>query len=114
MPKTVSTPPRNETVISHAGIFAAEHLDTGTRLLLDHLPRRSGPQRIVDLGCGNGVLGVRAAMENPQAEVTFVDESYRAVVSAQATFRANLGQERAAQFVVGNGLLHLENNAPVK
>jgi len=66
----------------------------------------------VDLGCGNGILGVRAAIRNPKSEITFVDESYRAVASAEATFRANLGPERKAQFVVGNGLFDLADNRP--
>ena len=111
-PKTYTVLPGHEVVTNHAGVFAAERLDAGARLLLEHLPRRDGPQRIVDLGCGNGVLGVRAAIGSPQAEITFVDESYRAVASAEATFRANLGPERMAHFVVGNGLFDLGNGAP--
>ena len=111
-PKTYTVIPGHEVVTNHAGVFAAERLDGGTRLLLEHLPRRDGPQRIVDLGCGNGILGVRAAIGSPKAEITFVDESYRAVASAEATFRANLGPERMAHFVVGNGLFDLANGAP--
>ena len=111
-PKTYTVIPGHEVVTSHAGVFAAERLDGGARLLLEHLPHRDGPHRIVDLGCGNGVLGVRAASRSPNAEVTFVDESYRAVASAEATFRVNLGPERMAHFVVGNGLFDLENGVP--
>jgi 23S rRNA (guanine1835-N2)-methyltransferase len=111
-PKTYTLNPGGEVVINHAGVFAAERLDGGARLLLEHLPRRAGPQRIVDLGCGNGVLGVRAAIRSPNAEIAFIDESYRAVASAQATFRANLGPDRMAHFVVGNGLFDLEKGAP--
>jgi 16S rRNA (guanine1207-N2)-methyltransferase len=110
-PKTYVIPD-HEVVISHAGVFGGERLDTGTGFLLEHLPRRSGRHRIVDLGCGNGILGVRAAMRNPNAEVTFVDGSYRAMASAEATFRANLGPERPAHFLVGNGLFDLASGAP--
>jgi 16S rRNA (guanine1207-N2)-methyltransferase len=111
-PKTYTVTPRYEVVTSHAGVFAAERLDGGARLLLEHLPCRRGPLRIVDLGCGNGILGVRAAICSPQAEITFVDESYRAVASAEATFRANVGAERVAHFIVGNGLFDLTNGVP--
>ena len=111
-PKTYTLIPGQEVVTNHAGVFAAERLDGGARLLLEHLPRREGPQRMVDLGCGNGVLGMKAALVNPKAEVAFVDESYRAVASAEATFRANLGPERIAHFVVGNGLFDLGSGAP--
>jgi len=109
-PRTYTTS-TGEVVISHAGVFGGERVDIGTQLLLDHLPSSRGAARIADLGCGNGVLGVRAAMANPRAEVTFVDESYRAVASAEATFRANLPAERSAKFIVGNGLFDLEDNA---
>ena len=111
-PKTYTVISGHEVVTNHAGVFAAERLDGGARLLLEHLPRRDGLHRIVDLGCGNGILGVRAAITCPKAEITFVDESYRAVASAQATFRANLGPERIARFVVGNGLFDLGSGAP--
>src|SRR5262249_22275942 len=70
------------------------------------------PLRVVDLGCGNGVLGVRIAFNNPNAEVTFIDESYRAVASAEATFRANLGHERTARFLLRNGMFEMANGAP--
>jgi len=111
-PRTYTVIPGDQVVTNHAGVFAAERLDAGACLLLEHLPRRDGPHRIVDLGCGNGVLGVKAAIGSPEAEVTFVDESYRAVASAEATFRANLGAKRRAHFVVGNGLFDLEYGAP--
>ncbi|MFE4924256.1 methyltransferase [Streptomyces sp. NPDC056661] len=92
------------TVVNHAGIFCAERLDLGTRFFLSHLPERSGPDRIVDLGCGNGVVGTSAALANPEATVTFIDESYQAVASAAATFRANLGTDAEATFLVGDGM----------
>ncbi|GAA0687705.1 methyltransferase [Kitasatospora atroaurantiaca] len=92
------------TVTNHAGIFCAERLDIGTRFFLRNLPKRHGPERVVDLGCGNGVVGTAAALANPEAEVLFVDESYQAVASAEATFRANAGAGAVAEFRVGDGL----------
>ncbi|WP_344117467.1 methyltransferase [Streptomyces blastmyceticus] len=97
-------PMSGRTVVNHAGIFCAERLDIGTRFFLGHLPRRRGPEHVVDLGCGNGVVGTAAALANPAAEVTFVDESFQAVASAEATFRANAGAGAAASFRVGDGL----------
>ncbi|KPC81063.1 methyltransferase [Streptomyces sp. NRRL S-4] len=92
------------TVTNHAGIFCAERLDIGTRFFLKHLPERTGPDRVVDLGCGNGVLGTSAVLANPDATVTFVDESYRAVASAEATFHDNTGPGAEASFLVGDGM----------
>lgn len=97
-------PVSGRTVTNHAGVFCADRLDIGTRFFLGHLPARSGPDRVVDLGCGNGVVGLSAALANPEATVTFIDESYQAVASAEETFRANAGPGAEAAFVVGDGL----------
>ncbi|WP_217213490.1 methyltransferase [Streptomyces sp. AC550_RSS872] len=91
------------TVVNHAGVFCADRLDIGTRFFLGHLPGGKGPQRVVDLGCGNGVVGTAMALANPDAEVLFVDESFQAVASAEATYKAN-GVPGHAEFRVGDGM----------
>ena len=92
------------TVTNHAGVFSAERLDLGTRLLLQHLPQLSGPTRVVDLGCGNGVVGTTVAAQAAEAEITFVDESHQAVASARATFAAGADPAGKAEFLLGDGL----------
>ncbi|MGW3108114.1 methyltransferase [Streptomyces sp. NPDC001100] len=91
------------TVVNHAGVFCAERLDIGTRFLLQHLPSSRGRRRVVDLGCGNGVVGTAVSLADPEAEVLFVDESFQAVASAEATYKAN-GVPGHAEFRVGDGL----------
>ncbi|MET8163365.1 methyltransferase [Streptomyces sp. NPDC005329] len=90
-------------VVNHAGVFCADRLDLGTRFLLQHLPTTSGTCRVVDLGCGNGIVGTAVALANPEAEVLFTDESFQAVASAEATYKAN-GVPGHAEFRVGDGL----------
>jgi len=96
-------PVSGRTVVNHAGVFCADRLDIGTRFFLGHLPETRGARRVVDLGCGNGVVGTAVALANPRAEVLFVDESFQAVASAEATYRAN-GVPGHAEFRVGDGL----------
>jgi 16S rRNA (guanine1207-N2)-methyltransferase len=91
------------TVVNHAGVFCADRLDIGTRFFLEHLPQVRGARRVVDLGCGNGVVGTAVALADPEAEVLFVDESFQAVASAEETYRAN-GVPGHAEFRVGDGL----------
>ncbi|WP_306970929.1 methyltransferase [Streptomyces afghaniensis] len=91
------------TVVNHAGVFCAERLDIGTRFFLEHLPSGGGGRRVVDLGCGNGVVGTAVALADPAAEVLFVDESFQAVASAEATYKANAVAGHA-EFRVGDGL----------
>ncbi len=95
-------PASGHTVVNHAGVFCADRLDIGTRFFLAHLPA-PGAGRVVDLGCGNGVVGTAVALADPTAEVLFVDESFQAVASAEATYKAN-GVPGHAEFRVGDGL----------
>lgn len=95
-------PVSGRTVVNHAGVFCADRLDIGTRFFLRHLPAGRGG-RVVDLGCGNGVVGTAMALADPKAEVLFVDESFQAVASAQDTYRAN-DVNGQAEFRVGDGL----------
>lgn len=90
-------------LVNHANLFCREGLDIGTRAFLPHLPQHVDARRVADLGCGNGVLGIAYALNNPQAELTLVDESYMAVQSAQENWRAALG-ERPATIRAGDGL----------
>lgn len=91
-------------VTNYAGVFCADRLDIGTRFFLQYLPVTHGGDHIVDLGCGNGVIGTAAALANPTAQLTFIDESYQAVASAKATFESNVATSVDAQFVVGDAM----------
>ncbi|MER6446040.1 50S rRNA methyltransferase [Streptomyces venezuelae] len=96
------------SVVNHAGIFCADRLDVGTRFFLQNLPTNTDGARVVDLGCGNGVVGTAVQAHDPDAEVVFTDESYQAVASARATYRANIREgRRTAEFHVGDGVAML-------
>ncbi|AKH19361.1 methyltransferase [Sedimenticola thiotaurini] len=90
-------------LVNHANVFSRDKLDIGTRLLLEHIPADNGYRDIIDLGCGNGVVGLIAAQHNPAATIHFVDESAMAVASAQATY-AGAGLPNPARFVQGDAL----------
>nr|WP_233534851.1 methyltransferase [Streptomyces sp. CRB46] len=96
-------PVSGRTVVNHAGVFCADRLDIGTRFLLGHLPDTRRFRRVVDLGCGNGVVGTAVALADPDAEVLFTDESFQAVASAEATYGAS-GAAGRAEFRVADGL----------
>ncbi|KOU34392.1 50S rRNA methyltransferase [Streptomyces sp. WM6373] len=97
------------TAVNHAGIFCADRLDVGTRFFLQSIPTNTNGARVVDLGCGNGIVGTAVAVADPRAEIVFTDESYQAVASAKATFRANVHRERErADFLVGDGVAMLD------
>lgn len=80
---------------SGPNVFSREKLDQGTRLLLENLPSSERRLEILDVGCGNGVLALVAALRHPAGRVRGLDESYQAVVSARGNAaRAGLGADR--------------------
>ena len=90
-------------LLNHANVFCREGLDIGTRAFLPHLPKNLGTARVADLGCGNGVLAIASAMQNPDAHYTLVDESFMAVQSAAENWHAALG-DREVTVRAGDGL----------
>jgi len=98
-------------IINHAGVFSRDSLDIGTRFFLQHLPDTDTFEDIVDLGCGNGVVGLIAAEKNPSATIHFVDESFMAVASAEANFREAFGGSRNATFQATDCLAGVQKNS---
>lgn len=90
-------------LINHANVFCRDGLDIGTRAFLPYLPKNLGTARVADLGCGNGVLAIASALDNPDARYTLVDESYMAVQSARENWQAVLG-EREVTIRAADGL----------
>lgn len=71
-----------------AGVFSRAAVDRGTRLLLETVDV-SGARRVLDLGCGYGVMGIVVAARAPHARVTLVDVNPRAVALAAENIALN-------------------------
>lgn len=73
-----------------SGVFSADRLDAGTRLLLAEAPPLgSGERRVLDLGCGWGPIACIAALRSPGADVLAVDVNTRALALAARNAEAN-------------------------
>ncbi len=103
-PVSWKLPATDITLLNHANVFSRDQLDIGTRFLLQHAPHTQGEGVLVDLGCGNGVLGLMAAKQNAQLKVHFVDESYMAIASARQNFKQVDARLERAQFHCTDGL----------
>jgi len=74
--------------ITDSGVFSKSRVDFGSDLLVRSLPPLKG--RVLDLGCGYGVLGISLAALNPGAEVWFTDINERALALCRENFGLNL------------------------
>ena len=95
---------RSFRIVNHASLFSRERLDQGSQLLIEHMPIGEQYRRIVDLGCGNGVLGIIAASLNPAANLLLCDESHMAIASASENFHHAFAQTRSVEFRVDDCL----------
>jgi 16S rRNA G1207 methylase RsmC len=69
------------SLVSGSGVFAQGRVDIGTSVLFRETAPPP-PGRILDLGCGFGVIGLAIAAAVPGATVTGVDVNERAVLLA--------------------------------
>ncbi len=76
----------NKNIRVESNVFSGSKLDIGTRYFFDFIPEGEF-DKILDIGCGNGLIGVKASELHPKATVIFTDESAMAIKSAEYNFR---------------------------
>ncbi|MCL2541878.1 MAG: methyltransferase [Nocardioidaceae bacterium] len=82
MPVTASVWGHELSLVSGSGVFASGRLDIGTSVLFRETDPPTGG-RILDLGCGYGVIGLACAVAAPSASITAVDVNRRALLLAR-------------------------------
>jgi 23S rRNA (guanine1835-N2)-methyltransferase len=98
-PQLVKMDGFEKTFVNHSNLFSREKLDIGSRFFLENIPQ--GPfKKILDLGCANGIIGIKAKLLNPEAKIFFSDESWMAIKSARANYENHFQDE--AQFLWTN------------
>ncbi|MCW2268162.1 MULTISPECIES: class I SAM-dependent methyltransferase [Pseudomonas] len=87
-------------IVTLPGVFSHGRLDRGTALLLEHLDHLP-VGKVLDFGCGAGVLGATLKRRYPQSQVTMLDVDAFAVASSRLTLAAN-GLD--AEVICGDGI----------
>lgn len=77
----------NIEVVSLSGVFSAGKLDAGTKLLLDTIPYTT--KKVLDIGCGAGVIGTIYKKKSPESDVTMSDMSPLAIEATKKTVEKN-------------------------
>ncbi|MEO5376747.1 MAG: class I SAM-dependent methyltransferase [Magnetococcus sp. DMHC-6] len=85
------------------GIFSWQGPDPATLLLLSCLERHNPGKRLLDWGCGNGILGVSLAKRWPETQVVMSDDLCLATHCAQKSVEWN-GLAQQCQIYTEDGL----------
>jgi 16S rRNA G1207 methylase RsmC len=87
---------RELEVVTASGVFSADRLDLGTRVLLREAPSPPAAGNLLDLGCGWGPLALTLGLLSPAAIVWAVDVNERALeLAAENALRAGVQRLRA-------------------
>lgn len=86
-------------IVNYPNSFAFGRLDPGTAFFISHFPFVASSKKVIDLGCGDGVIAMKAAAMWPEAEILCLDESCLAIRSARESF-ADSGFSNNVEFRV--------------
>lgn len=86
------------TLYNQANVFAREKFDIGARFFIQQFSELPQSNNIIDLGCGNGILGIMAKRHQPQSNIHFADESYMAVDSARYNYQKQFPDTEASYY----------------
>ncbi|MGK0442993.1 MAG: 16S rRNA G1207 methylase RsmC [Pseudohongiellaceae bacterium] len=84
----------------------------GARFFIENFKRLSHADSLLDLGCGNGVLGIKAKVLGIADHISFVDESYMAIDSAKNNYLTALGNLDCAEFYQSESLSQVTGVKP--
>ena len=70
---------RDLDLVTAGGVFSPEHVDEGTRILLDSVPPPPATGQLLDLGAGWGPIALSLALQSPDATIWAVDVNERAL-----------------------------------
>jgi len=79
---------QNLSFVSYTGVFSKQGIDFGSNLLLNSLPSFPN-EKVLDLGCGMGVVGCCLAKANPTANVVMSDVKKLGVLAANQNIVLN-------------------------
>ena len=74
---------------TNSGVFSKDKVDYGTKLLLNNIVIHKKSGKLLDLGCGYGVLGVILGENYKNLDIDMVDVNERAVTLANYNLQLN-------------------------
>lgn len=99
------------TLVSIPGVFGHGKIDSGTRILLEHLDTHrfmsdANRARMLDFGCGDGIISLWITLHTG-ANVVALDDNALALKATELTFEANNLNDRLT-IIGSNGLQNVQ------
>ena len=79
---------KNISLYTDNGVFSKEHFDYGSRLLINNFIKEPKTGKVLDLGCGYGVIGIILS-QNKNLFVDMVDVNLRAINLTKENLKLN-------------------------
>ena len=101
------------------GVFSKDRVDFGTNVLLNALPNIEDGKKVLDVGCGYGVIGIALAKSNPKIIVEMIDVNERAVNLVKENIKLN-GLKNANAYLsnlyenVNDSFDYIISNPPIR
>lgn len=125
-PKKDAAPPAVEqfdwkgmTLKQYPGVFSSGHVDYATEFLLSHLTVNDDERKILDIGCGNGIIANFIHSQYDDKQVINLDDSIVALHSAKLNLDASTNDfmwqynlddipEKSQDLIITNPPFHFE------
>lgn len=80
---------RKFSIYSDNGVFSKDKFDYGTRVLLENIDINNLHGKVLDLGCGTGVVGIILGTLNKNIFIDMIDVNERAIELAKENVKLN-------------------------
>lgn len=116
---------QNQDIKQYKGVFSGGKIDTATDYLIKHLNIPTDAKTVLDLACGNGIIGRCILEKDNTKEVHFLDDSHLAMESAKLnlasteaifhhTYHLNYFEDQSLDWIVSNPPFHFEHTIDIE
>ena len=95
-----------ENFISDNGVFSKDTLDYGSRALLERVVKQDITGKVLDLGCGIGVIGIILKKYKSDIDLTMIDVNERAIQLAKIN---SLNYKQDNKVILSDGFSAVED-----
>nr|BFF41523.1 hypothetical protein BACY1_33280 [Tenacibaculum mesophilum] len=74
---------KSKVLQQYYGVFSSGSIDIGTQFFLENLEVKTEELKVLDVASGNGIIAYEVTEQNPQAEVTLLDDFNLAIESSK-------------------------------